>query len=129
MCVVNDRSPPATSTASPLDEAAAIEALGGDRELFVLLAKIFIDEGPKLLARLCDAVARGDGPAVQAAGHALKGTVRYFGQTDVYDLAYSLETQGRSGNLDRAQAALDGLAASVPRLSAALAACCVDARK
>jgi HPt (histidine-containing phosphotransfer) domain-containing protein len=126
---VNDHVPQTTSAEAAFDEARAIEALGGDRELFVLVAKMFIDEGPKLLARLCDAVAHGDGPAVQAAGHALKGTVRYFGQTDVYDLAYSLETQGRSGNLDRAQAALDGLAAGVPRLSAALAACCVDSRK
>ena len=69
-----------------------------------LVARAFVDDGPRLLARLHTAVDRGDANEVQASAHALKGTVRFFGDNALYDLAYSLETQGRTGNLDRAGA-------------------------
>jgi HPt (histidine-containing phosphotransfer) domain-containing protein len=57
---------------------------------------------------------------VQFAGHALKGAVRFFGESPIYDAAYSLETQGRSGNLERAGAAIAQLEVCVPRLATEL---------
>lgn len=103
-----------------LDEQAALDALGNDRELVAIVARAFIEDSPKLLQRLRSAASAGDARDVQFAGHALKGAVRYFGQSPVYDLAYSLESQGRSGNLERAGAAIAQLEVCVPRLAAEL---------
>jgi HPt (histidine-containing phosphotransfer) domain-containing protein len=108
------------TTAFTFDERATLDALGDDRQLLAIVAKAFIDDSPKLLQRLHSATLSGDAREVQSAGHALKGAVRFFGESPIYDLAYSLETQGRSGNLERAGAAIAQLEVCVPRLATEL---------
>jgi HPt (histidine-containing phosphotransfer) domain-containing protein len=103
------------------DETAALDALGDDRELLAIVARAFVDEAPKVLARLHRAADDHDTKEIQAAGHVLKGSVRFFGDTPIYDLAYALETDARSGNLNRAPAEIAQLDVCVPRLAAALA--------
>jgi HPt (histidine-containing phosphotransfer) domain-containing protein len=109
------------SPALTFDEAAALDALGGDRELLAIVARAFVDDAPKLLERLRGAIERRDAKEVQSTSHALKGSVRFFGTNPIYDVASSLETEARIGNLDRAQAAIAQLDACVPRLVAELA--------
>ena len=103
------------------DEAAALDALGDDRELLAIVARAFVDEAPKLLARLHRAVDDRDAKELHAAGHALQGSVRFFGNTPIDDLADALETDARSGNLDRAPAEIAQLDVCVPHLAAELA--------
>ncbi len=102
----------------------ALDALGGDRELLRIVAQAYIDEAPKLVERLGVALQQHNAKDLQFAAHALKGSVRFFGDTPIYNLAYSLETQGRTGNLDRAREALDQLTKDVPQLVLELAAWC-----
>lgn len=106
------------------DEAQALDALSGDRELLQIVAHAFMCEGPKLVDRLGTAINRHDAKDLQFAAHALKGSVRFFGDTPIYDLAYSLETQVRSGNLDRARDTIDQLAKDVSQFVLELAAWC-----
>jgi HPt (histidine-containing phosphotransfer) domain-containing protein len=118
---VSDHSTSSTNKSTVLfDEAAALDALGGDAELLRIIAVAFIDEAPKQLARLRQAVTEQQADVVRQVAHALKGGVRFFGNTAVYDLAYSLETQGRSGNLNRATESLHELSVLMPELIARL---------
>jgi two-component system, sensor histidine kinase and response regulator len=74
--------------------------LDGDRELAMQLAGIFIDEYPRMLRRLRDAVAAGSADEVRRAAHALKGSISNFIDGGPTATAFELETMGRNGQLD-----------------------------
>lgn len=117
---VNATTPTPDTAEIAFSETAVLEALGGDRELVAIIARAFVDEAPKLLARLRQAAAEGGARELQAAAHALRGSVRFFGVNSLNNAAQSLETDARSGNLERAQAALAQLEVEAPRLAAQL---------
>src|SRR5258705_13342426 len=51
------------------DKAQALERVGGDEELFRELCRIFLEESPKILGRLRQALADGDAGTVMRAAH------------------------------------------------------------
>jgi hypothetical protein len=51
----------------------ALERLGGDEQLSRDVANIFLEETPKLMDRLHQAVAAGDPTTVERAAHSRKG--------------------------------------------------------
>ena len=83
--------------------------LDGDRELAVQLAGIFLDEYPNMLQRLRDAVSTGSANEVRSAAHALKGSISNFIDGGPTATALELETLGRNGQVEGAQALLDRL--------------------
>jgi CheY-like chemotaxis protein/HPt (histidine-containing phosphotransfer) domain-containing protein len=102
------------------DWPTALRAVGGDRRLLKSLAEAALGEVPNLLNRVREAIASDDGKALQIAAHALKSSVRYFGQTQTAEHAYALERMGRDGNLDHAQEPLAALEKDVARFAAVL---------
>jgi PAS domain S-box-containing protein len=103
------------------DWSMALRAVGGDRGLLQSLAEAALGEVPNLLTRVREAVAAGDGKALQIAAHALKSSVRYFGQTQTAEHAYTLERMGRDGTLDDAEEPLALLERDVARFAEVLA--------
>jgi len=103
-----------------LDWPGALAAVGGDREALAGVVEAALEECPARLEALRQAIARQDAPALRLAGHALKGALRYFGQTPVYERAAALEQLGRDGDLEGAPRVLAALEAEMPRLMAAL---------
>ena len=97
-----------------LDEAIALTRVGGDAELLCEVIGLFLDDYPHSLEKIRDAVNNGDPSGVEQHAHSLKGSVSIFGAKESLDAAFSLEKQGRSGDLT---AAPDGL----KRLEQALA--------
>jgi HPt (histidine-containing phosphotransfer) domain-containing protein len=67
-------------------------------------------------------IARGDAQALERAAHTLKGCVGTFGAKGAYDLALTLETMGRGGNLTGAKDTYAKLEAEIARLTSALIA-------
>lgn len=65
------------SDPSPTPEpfSAALQRLGGDRELLQTMAVIFVDDAPELLARLQREVAARDFPTAARTAHSLKGLI------------------------------------------------------
>jgi HPt (histidine-containing phosphotransfer) domain-containing protein len=89
-----------------LDESIALTRVGGDAELLGEVIALFLDDYPQSLEKIRQAVNTGDPSGVEQHAHSLKGSVSIFGAQEALDAAFSLEKQGRSGNLT---AAADGL--------------------
>ncbi len=76
-----------------------LDRLGGDEVLFRELCGIFVDESPKLLEKLRQAIAAGDPEAVMRAAHSLKGELGYLGANAAVQASGELEDMGHEKNL------------------------------
>jgi signal transduction histidine kinase/DNA-binding response OmpR family regulator/HPt (histidine-containing phosphotransfer) domain-containing protein len=94
-------SQPAVPKAS-WDKTEALDRIGGDEQLLQELCEIFLEESPKLLQKLHQAVAAGDADAVMRAAHSLKGESSYLGAGGTSQAARQLEEMGRGNDLSRA---------------------------
>jgi len=92
---------PAAPTTS-WKRAEALDRIGGDEELLQDLCHIFLEESPKLLEKLQQAVAAGDTDGVMRAAHSLKGEAGYLGADGTSHAARQLEEMGRDKNLSGA---------------------------
>jgi two-component system, sensor histidine kinase and response regulator len=106
---------PVAETAS-WDKAEALGRIGGDEELLQELCQIFLEESPKLLQKLQQALASGDSDGVMRAAHSLKGESSYLGAGGTSQAARQLEEMGRSNDLSRAGDTLAALEREVAGL-------------
>jgi CheY-like chemotaxis protein len=116
--VVAGAAPPVASlppdaAAMELDWSAALDTVGGDRQLLREIIEAFLQEAPSLLAELQQAASDGDLSSVRRAAHTLKASLRYLGATDLAEQAFALENFGREGRAAEAMSA-------VPRFNKAL---------
>jgi two-component system, sensor histidine kinase and response regulator len=101
---------PSKSSAPPRTElqtrswnkAEALGRIGDDEELLQELCQIFLEESPKLLQKLRQAVGNGDSDGVMRAAHSLKGESSYLGAGATSRAAQQLEEMGRTKDLSRA---------------------------
>ncbi len=110
----DDELPPAGGV---LDWSEALRTVGGDRELLAAVVRAFLDESSRLMNAMRQAIVQGDASALRVAAHTLKGSTGYFGANETYQRVYRLETMGKQGLLDDAQAALDSLEEEMARLT------------
>ena len=103
-----------------LDRELALERLGGDEELLREIARLFLDDYPKLMGELRDAVRSGDAKGIERSAHSLKGSVANFAAGPVCEAAFALEQIGRSGDVERSAAALQALDEAFAELRPAL---------
>jgi|YNPMSStandDraft_1061717.scaffolds.fasta_scaffold10405_2 PAS domain S-box-containing protein len=87
----------------PVNWAHAKSTVKGDLRLLRSIVQAFVEESPKLIEDIRQAIASGDAKALQIAAHTIKGSLRYFGARQAFDLAYKLEELGRAGKLGDAQ--------------------------
>ena len=104
------------------DIERALEAVGGERDLFTGMIGIFLRQTPRILDDIDRALASADGAALETAAHKLKGSVAMFAAQAARDAAQRLEDLGESGELDFAPEARARLGREIARLQAALAA-------
>lgn len=98
------------------------EQLGGDGLVLREVIDLFLADTPRILHWLDASLSSGDGPAAYRAAHTLKGSAANFDAPIVCELARSVETYAREGQLDAAATALTQLDAAVQRLLADLRA-------
>jgi two-component system sensor histidine kinase/response regulator len=108
-------SKPAMPKAS-WDKTEALDRIGGDEQLLQELCQIFLEESPKLLQKLHQAVAAGDADGVMRAAHSLKGESSYLGAGGTSQAARQLEEMGRGNDLSRAGETLGVLEREVASL-------------
>ncbi len=91
------------------DHAVALSRVGGDAELLKEIAILFLEDYPKSLRELHEAVDTGDARRVERTAHGLKGSVSNFGSQPAVDAAGELETLGRSQKLAEVEQVLHSL--------------------
>lgn len=83
----------------PVDLAAALRWVDGDRALLAELIEIFIEDCPPKIQELDQAVKEGNADRVRRAAHSLKGMVAGFDATSAQGLAKEMEDLGTAGDL------------------------------
>jgi len=92
-----------------LDWSHALKTVKGDRGLLKSIIQAFLEETPRLMAAIRQAVSDVNPKALHLAAHTIKGTLRYFGARQAFDHAFQLENMGRSAALENAAAVLASL--------------------
>jgi HPt (histidine-containing phosphotransfer) domain-containing protein len=100
--------------------AEALDRLGGDEELLRELCQIFLEESPKLLQKLRQAIVDTDPDAVMRAAHSLKGELGYLSGAGGTQAARELEDMGHEKDLSRAPEGLVVLERELAGLQLAL---------
>jgi HPt (histidine-containing phosphotransfer) domain-containing protein len=108
------------SAAVPFDYATSVTRLGGDRELFLDIIEIFLEDGPIYLEQAALALADGDIATLERAAHTLKGMSANFAAAAAVAAAYAVELHAREHRLENAAACFPQLQSQVQQLEAAL---------
>jgi signal transduction histidine kinase/DNA-binding response OmpR family regulator/HPt (histidine-containing phosphotransfer) domain-containing protein len=121
----------ASAAPGPRDPAiaATLRALsGGDSQFLAELIETFLEDAPKLLRQLRDAVGTGDASTVRLVAHGLKSNGAEFGALAFSELCKDLEARGRAGQLDGAAALLAQIEAAYDHVEAELQAALEQSR-
>src|SRR5690349_7367568 len=89
-----------------LDWSRALENASGNRDLLREIASMFLEEAPRLLEDLEQALARADARGVERAAHDLRGCAGHFAAAPVLEAAGEMERAGRTDELEQAGPAL-----------------------
>ena len=103
-----------------VDWDEALHCVNGDQRLLKDIVEAFLDESPRLLATIRTAIERQDAKTLQRAAHTLKGSTRYFGATQVSEIALQLESMGRNQSMVHARESLVDVEREMARLTPVL---------
>ena len=84
------------------DRATTLERLDGDENLLQEVINIFLEETPKLLTQLHEAIANFNAEMLERTAHGLKGQLGYLGVATLSDKARDLELMGRRSEFTNA---------------------------
>jgi signal transduction histidine kinase/DNA-binding response OmpR family regulator len=87
-----------------------------DEELLKELAGLFLDDAPRLVAKIEKAIVDRDFKALETAAHTLKGSVDNFCAHRVYQAAFNLEKMGRAADEENALVACGDLVSALDQL-------------
>jgi HPt (histidine-containing phosphotransfer) domain-containing protein len=82
-----------------LDMDSVLESLGSDRELLRDVLGILLDELPRHMASLRQAIASGNAEAIEQMAHSIKGELSYLSLSEVSRNASDLEASGRDADI------------------------------
>jgi PAS domain S-box-containing protein len=94
---------PPVRAADVLDWDHALRICSGDHSLLRDLVEAFLDEHPRRLEEIRQAMDSEDFELLNRAAHTIKGSMRYFGAQGVFDRAFGLEQLGASKSLEGAE--------------------------
>jgi CheY-like chemotaxis protein len=94
--------------------------LRGDEHLLRDVVAAALEETPRLLREIGEAVAAGNADRLRLAAHTLKGSLRCFGVTAAGDYAYQLELKGKQRIMSDVQDLFASLEREVGRVLSAM---------
>ena len=103
-----DQEQPARINA-PVDYSAALLWVDGDRTLLTELVEIFLEDCPRRLHELEQAVTEGNAIMIKQSAHSLKGMVACFGARLAQERAAEMEGLGKAGDVANTSALLPQL--------------------
>jgi len=120
LCQTTDHAGQEVEAARVFDQVAALMRVEGDIELLLEIVEVFLEDSPRLMARIRTAVERQDLSSLEQAAHTLKGSVGNFCAPAAYAAASKLEKLGREGNMTGQQEAWNELQKTMEQLRLAL---------
>jgi two-component system sensor histidine kinase/response regulator len=93
-------NPPTQTEGHSLDRELALSRVGGDADLLKEIAELFVEDYPRVLEELHQAIESGDAQAVERTAHGLKGSVSTFGARAAMEAARTLENLGRARQVE-----------------------------
>ncbi|MBC8354441.1 MAG: response regulator [Planctomycetes bacterium] len=103
-----------------IDLAVAAEQIAGGDDQIREVAQILIDECPRLMGAIEEALLSSDTSRLERAAHTLKGAADVFGAKRVVDAARCVEKLAHDRKLSEAETAIDDLKQQVAELATAL---------
>jgi two-component system sensor histidine kinase/response regulator len=104
-----------------LDKNAILAAFEGDNELIREVLDLFLEECPRQMSAIREAVESSDAPKIFRAAHSLTGSLSNFAAAGAFQSAQYLERLGREGDVSKAGVAFQVLEEHVTLLCAAMA--------
>jgi two-component system sensor histidine kinase/response regulator len=83
-----------------IDWEVARKVCGGDEALLRDIVEAFLEEGPRRMTEIREAIDTENYELLNRAAHTIKGSMRYFGAQAVFDRAFALEQLGADKTLD-----------------------------
>jgi PAS domain S-box-containing protein len=105
-----------TAPEAGFDFSAALNYVGGDRELLDELFGIFVEDAPIRMKAIRHAIGSGEATELTREAHTLKGSLKVIGATTAAGLAQGLEALGRDGNMGEADKLAIALEREMDRL-------------
>ena len=102
----------------PVDLAAAMRWLGGDRRLLCELVGIFVDDGPKRIQAIRAALTASDVRQDEQVAHSLKGSASILGATRLQTAALALEDAAHDGHTENGPALVAQIARELDKVMA-----------
>ena len=115
------RTSAASCSPSPTEVLARV---GGDRELLAEISRLFVDDAPRHLQKIREAIDARDGESLRRAAHGLKGAAANFDADGVVSAARTLEEIGRTGEFEAHEAAWQALDVETDQLISVLRTVC-----
>ncbi len=110
-----------TATSDPiLDIEGTLSRFGGDKELFVEMSGIVLEDAPRVMADLGRAVQANNAADVRVHAHAIKGLLAGCGGVRAARVGQALENAGQACDLSRAASLFESLTHEFDQLSRAL---------
>ncbi len=82
----------------PFDWQKALDGVRGDADLLHAVARVFLDEGPQLMAAIYQALKHDDRNELKRAAHTLKSSLQHVGADKASDTAFQLERAAMTGD-------------------------------
>jgi HPt (histidine-containing phosphotransfer) domain-containing protein len=89
-----------------------------DFDFFIEMLGDVVAHLPERIQEMKSACLAQDADCLHRSAHNLKGLAANFGASGLTELARTLETNGREGDLSQAEALIAGIEAEIPRLQA-----------
>jgi two-component system sensor histidine kinase/response regulator len=103
------------------DRAEALQRVCGNFALLRELAGLFLEDSPKWVGEIRQALRAGDAAGLRRAAHTLRGSASSFGARPSEEAAGRLEALARDGNLPAAREGFRVLEGALAGLRTALA--------
>jgi two-component system sensor histidine kinase/response regulator len=103
-------------TSDVIDWNAALKICGGDYGLLRDIAEAFLEEHPRRLDEIRQAIDHADWELLHRSAHTIKGSMRYFGARAVFDRAFGLEQLAANRSLEGAEEILGLLKQELAKL-------------
>ena len=97
------------------DQQGFVKRMMGDERLAQRIVHAFMDDMPRQLILLAQALSNTDAKALRIAAHTIKGAAATVGGLEIQEEARKVEQSATAGDLTAAEAALPELVASVTR--------------